>query len=67
MTEFVFSYGPLLFVAVLYLLPVIIGLQLMKRSGITSVKEKLLWCCILAFTSYLGLIGMMIYSKRHSV
>lgn len=64
MTEFVFSYGPLLFIAVLYLFPVIIGLQLMRRYGINSVREKLFWCCILVFTSYLGLIGLMLYSKR---
>ena len=64
MTEFIFSYGPLFFIAVLYLLPMIIGLQLMKRYGVTSAKEKLLWCGILIFASYIGLVGLKLYQKK---
>lgn len=65
MMEFIFSYGPLL-VAVLYLLPIIIGVLLMKQRSEISLKERLLWCLILIVTNYLGLIGLLIYLKKKS-
>ena len=64
-----FSYGRLILMVIIYIIPIIVGCYLFRHYKEISVGTKVIWFVILLITNYIGLIGLYIYlnTKKNEV